>query len=235
MSARLYGHAACLFLLLSCVALSANAYEHRTLSYGQHPEQSVDLYLPESTATPLTLVVVRGELWDASPATDRLTEDLLRFWTQAGLRVAQVWYRRAPAAEFPAQAEDLAAAMARIQQQVEVPTQAGRYLCLLGQSSGAHLAAVTALDPRYLREVGVSPRRLAGVIGISGIFDLTPEYNLYERQQTRYARVYGDAQSRSAASPVSMDNRDIPTSPGADGKPLATAAACHVTVPRPGP
>lgn len=202
--------AAFLMLLWPYLALSEPAYEHKVLSYGDHAGQTVDLYLPAQSAIPLTLVVVNGELWDASPDTDRLPEDLVRFWTDAGLRVAQVWYRPAPASVFPAQAEDLAAALARIQASVAGATTAKQYLCLLGQSSGAHLAALMALDPKYLKAAGVPAQRLAGVIGISGIYDLLPEYALYERQRQRYAQVFGDQAQRRAASPVYLDNPDTP-------------------------
>lgn len=199
-----------LFALWPCLVLSAPAYEHKALSYGEHAQQSVDLYLPAQSAIPLTLVVVNGEHWDASPDNDRLPEDLLRFWTDAGLRVAQVWYRAAPAAAFPAQAEDLAAALARIQEDIAGSSAGKQYLCLLGQASGAHLAALMALDPGYLREAGVPAQRLAGVIAISGIYDLLPDYELYDSQRERYARIFGDRAQRRAASPVYLDNSDTP-------------------------
>ena len=202
--------ATCVLLLWSCLALSEPTPEHRVLSYGAHAHQRVDLYLPAKTAIPLTLVVINGEHWDADPRKDRLPGSLLQFWSAAGLRVAQVWYRPAPDAAFPAQAEDLAAALARIQEEVAGLSSAKQYLCLLGQSSGAHLAALMALDPAYLRTAGVPAQRLAGVIGISGIYDLLPDYTLYESQRERYTRIFGDEARRRAASPVNQDNPDTP-------------------------
>jgi acetyl esterase/lipase len=202
--------ATCLLMLWSCIALSAPTVEHRVLSYGEHAQQRVDLYLPAKTVIPLTLVVVNGEHWDADPVKDRLPDSLLRFWSAAGLRVAQVWYRPAPDSVFPAQAEDLAAALARIQEDVAGPASGKQYLCLLGQSSGAHLAALMALAPAYLRTAGVPAKRLAGVIGISGIYDLLPEYSLYESQSETYTRIFGNEAQRRAASPVYLDNPDTP-------------------------
>ncbi len=41
-----------------------------------------------------------------------------------------------------------------------------------GHSAGGHLAALSALDPRYLRARGLAPRSLGGVVGISGSYHL---------------------------------------------------------------
>ena len=46
---------------------------------------------------------------------------------------------------------------------------------LMGHSAGAHIAAMLALDPRWLKEVGLVPGRdIAGLIGISGPYDFLP-------------------------------------------------------------
>ncbi len=45
----------------------------------------------------------------------------------------------------------------------------------MGHSSGAQLAILLALDPSWLEAVSEAPARLAGVVSISGILDLTKE------------------------------------------------------------
>jgi acetyl esterase/lipase len=46
---------------------------------------------------------------------------------------------------------------------------------LMGHSAGAYNAAMLALDPTWLGEVGLEPRRdLAGVVGIAGPYDFLP-------------------------------------------------------------
>jgi acetyl esterase/lipase len=42
----------------------------------------------------------------------------------------------------------------------------------MGHSAGAQLVALAACDKRWLGEVGASPQQLAGVIGISGPYDV---------------------------------------------------------------
>jgi acetyl esterase/lipase len=44
----------------------------------------------------------------------------------------------------------------------------------MGHSSGAHLAALVALDRRYLDALGGGAVRIAGVIGLSGPYDFLP-------------------------------------------------------------
>lgn len=45
-------------------------------------------------------------------------------------------------------------------------------LLLVGHSAGAHLCALVATEPRFLSEVGMSPRDLRGVVGISGPYSV---------------------------------------------------------------
>ena len=47
-------------------------------------------------------------------------------------------------------------------------------LYLMGHSSGAHMAALLALNSRYFTELGAHAPPLAGVIGLSGPYDFLP-------------------------------------------------------------
>jgi acetyl esterase/lipase len=44
----------------------------------------------------------------------------------------------------------------------------------MGHSAGAHIAALLALDPRYLRTHGLEPSAIKGVIGLAGPYTLDP-------------------------------------------------------------
>ena len=44
----------------------------------------------------------------------------------------------------------------------------------MGHSAGAHLAAMVALDGRYLAAQGLAPGAVAGLIGIAGAYDFLP-------------------------------------------------------------
>ena len=45
-------------------------------------------------------------------------------------------------------------------------------LLLVGHSAGAHLCALVATDSRYLDEVGMLPREIQGVVGLSGPYSV---------------------------------------------------------------
>src|SRR5208282_2827689 len=50
-----------------------------------------------------------------------------------------------------------------------------RRLFVMGHSAGAHIAAMLALDAKWLDEVGLQPNRdVAGLIGLSGPYDFLP-------------------------------------------------------------
>jgi acetyl esterase/lipase len=75
---------------------------------------------------------------------------------------------------FPAFVEDAARAVRWAQ------LHAGRYggdperLFVMGHSSGAHLAALLALQPDYLKAAGGDRAKLRGMIGLAGPYDFLP-------------------------------------------------------------
>ena len=84
-------------------------------------------------------------------------------------------YRVYPEVRYPAFIEDAALAVRWVKDNI------GRFggnpdkIFLTGHSAGAHIAAMLALDARWLQEVGLSPRRdISGLIGIAGPYDYLP-------------------------------------------------------------
>ena len=69
--------------------------------------------------------------------------------------------------QHPAHAEDCAMAFAWLRKKYP-----GRPLFLSGHSCGAHLAALLAMDPRYLKRHGLELREIRGVVAIGGAYDL---------------------------------------------------------------
>ncbi|NIO41384.1 MAG: prolyl oligopeptidase family serine peptidase, partial [Burkholderiales bacterium] len=74
---------------------------------------------------------------------------------------------------------------------------------LMGHSAGAYIAAMVALDERYLAKQGYSPRRLAGWIGLSGPYDFLP------LQSRRLKKIFGDPAPR-ATQPVDFVSATAP-------------------------
>jgi acetyl esterase/lipase len=84
-------------------------------------------------------------------------------------------YRLYPEVRFPAFVEDGARAVAWAQQHAREFGGDPDRLVLMGHSAGAHIAALLALNPSYLAAAGLRPHSIAGFIGLSGPYALTPD------------------------------------------------------------
>ncbi len=87
-----------------------------------------------------------------------------------GIGVVVVNYRLSPTVEHPAHAEDAARAIAWVHRNIKDYGGNPDKLFISGHSAGAYLAALLALDGRYLKEQNLSPGVLAGSMPISGFF-----------------------------------------------------------------
>jgi len=93
---------------------------------------------------------------------------------KAGLLVFVPDYRKTPQVTFPAFVEDAAQAVAWSKRHaVEYGGDPSR-IFLVGHSAGAHIVAMLGTDGRFLQKVGMRPRDLAGVVGLSGPYDFLP-------------------------------------------------------------
>lgn len=140
------------------------------MAYGEHPRQRLDLYLPDSDA-PRLLMFIHAGAWQGGDKEQyhALGEMLAGF----GYAVALPNHRLAPEFPYPAAIEDVAAATACVLRSSAESGIQSHGILLGGHSSGGHLAALLALHPRYQPEADV-----AGVICISGVYDLPPYFEL---------------------------------------------------------
>lgn len=203
-------HAAFALVLLTAGAPAARASTTqalRDLAYvsggSQGRAQTLDLYLPDAPAPPL-IVFIDSRFWRDMPEDWALPARFAWPLREQGAAVAVVRQRPAPENRHPAQAQDLAAAIAWL------VANAGRYgydaghLYLVGHSSGAQLAAMLALDPRYLEAQGLSPQSISGVVCLSGIYDLDPGDSASAEERALYERAVGGRSARRAASPLRL-------------------------------
>jgi acetyl esterase/lipase len=112
------------------------------ISYGEHPRQNLDLYLPEDAPGPVPLVVViHGGGWKSGGRGPLSGESL---FVHAGLAVARIEYRLSQHAPFPAQLDDCGAAIALLRHEADaLGLDAGRVV-VMGHSAGGHLASLVA-------------------------------------------------------------------------------------------
>ena len=153
----------------------AGAPTHANIAYGDESQQRLDLYLPERRVGAPLVLFLHGGAWSmGDKAQYALVGDQL---ARNGAVTALVNYRLSPAVQHPAQAQDVAAAIAWLYRRgTEYGGDPAR-LMLIGHSSGAHLAALVALDPSYLADQGLSPATIHRVVGIAGAgYDLDARY-----------------------------------------------------------
>jgi acetyl esterase/lipase len=138
-------------------------------------EHRLDLYLPQGKKNFPVLVFLHG---GSGPMGDRRVYTYIgnRFAT-AGIGVVIPSYRLAPANDPPAQVEDAAAAFAWVQKNIAGYGGDPKRIIVAGHSTGGGLAALLALDPKYLAVYGLKPGDIRGVVGISGIYRASKSAN----------------------------------------------------------
>ena len=133
-------------------------------------KHKLDLYLPRDQKNYPVLMFLHGGSWrtgDRSLYTalgDRLA--------RAGIGVAIPSYRLMPQNPHPAQIEDVAAAFAWVVRNISQHGGDATRIYLSGHSAGAHLAALLALDEKYLKKFDLPRTAIRGVIAMSGIYDV---------------------------------------------------------------
>jgi acetyl esterase/lipase len=141
-------------------------------AYGEHPRQRLDVYVPRvegSVALPV-IVFFYGGAWQGGERGEYL------FMAQAlashGFVVVVPDYRVYPQARYPTFIEDGARAVDWVAKNIGSHRGDPRRLVLIGHSAGAHIAAMLAYNPRFLR---AEPRAaIRGFVGLAGPYDFKP-------------------------------------------------------------
>ena len=168
-------------------------------------QQSLDLVLPSGggAGKPPLVAFVHGGFWRESDDGYRIGEAVAQALVARGVAVALIRYPLAPRVKFPAQPQDVARALAYLHRSADQYGYDAKRMFLMGHSAGAHLASLVALDARYLREAGAPESAVAGVVAISGIYDLGPGGPVAQRSGELVTPVFGsDARTQRDASPV---------------------------------
>lgn len=228
-----------LLLLLALQAdARAQAAVHEGLAYAGDADgaPSLDLYLPPpGAARPPLLAFVQSSFWQDDDRGAELVKGLARPLQREGAAVALIRHRPAPAYPHPRQAEDVAAALAFLVAHADEYGYDPARIALAGRGSGAQLAALVALDRRYLETHELSPDTLIGVGAMSGVYDLEPDGGFANAEQEAVVeRAFPRAADRGDASPRSHLRADAPLFlvtfsqadlPGAEQAGLAFAKA----------
>jgi acetyl esterase/lipase len=152
--------------------LSAN------LAYGPHRRHRLDLW--RTTTTPQRAPVIfylHGGAWTFGDKREQ-GRPMLHEFVARGWIVATANYRLAPRDPWPAQIEDVTRALAWLKKNVAAYGGDPERVVVAGGSAGGHLAALLALssdDPTWRPSdvVGVTDWRVAGVIPLYGVLEMT--------------------------------------------------------------
>ncbi|MBW4679820.1 MAG: alpha/beta hydrolase [Microcoleus vaginatus WJT46-NPBG5] len=105
----------------------------------------MDLYQPPQVGKYPALVVIYGGAWQQG--NPKLYASLSRYMATQGYSVFAIDYRHAPRYRFPAQLQDVQAALAFIREHATEYEADAERMALLGGSSGAHLGMLAAYQP----------------------------------------------------------------------------------------
>ncbi|MGR6330021.1 alpha/beta hydrolase [Sphingomonas sp. XXL09] len=143
----------------------------RGLAYGSAPRQRLDVYAPRGVCGQPRPVVVffYGGSWNSGTRAGYAFVG--RALAAQGFVTVIPDYRLVPDVRYPAFVEDGAAAVHWAHTNADRYCGDGRSVVLMGHSAGAYIAAMLAVDPRWLGEARSVVR---GFVGLAGPYDFAP-------------------------------------------------------------
>lgn len=193
------------------VDLAARVQRHTRvcdIAYGDGARRRLDVYAPpeispgERSPGRAAVVFIHGGGWTSG------AKDIYRFLGAAlaarGFVTAIPNYTLYPAARFPAFVEDAAEALRWTRDNAGRIGADPARLFVMGHSAGAHIAAMLALDPRWLAGVGLSNGQdLAGMIGLAGIYH-------FEIETDTMRGIFGAPADKAHTQPLAHATREAP-------------------------
>lgn len=179
LSRRAFAIAAAAALSAPAVAQSRIAGGPRTYRYAAAPGvapdlQSLDLYAPPGQSRPLVVFIHGGGWRIGDKAMGAHGREKAAFFNAQGYAYASVNYRLSPAVTHPAHVQDVAAALAWLHDNAEAQGLDRNRIVVMGHSAGAHLAALVAVDRRWLGAHGKPLSILKGAVLLDGAgYDIT--------------------------------------------------------------
>lgn len=175
----------------AAATLPAGIKLRRNLAYGQDKRQQLDIYLPEHPDSAPILFMVHGGGWRAgSKAARSVVENKVARWVPRGFILVSADYRMLPGTDPLHQAEDVAHALAYVQDNALSWGGDPRKITVLGHSAGAHLVALLAADPDKARQFGVRP--WLGTVSLDSAA-LDVEQVMHRRHLPLYDHAFGSS------------------------------------------
>lgn len=149
-------------------------YQHNIFYAGTNDTlQSLDVYWNSKSKNVSVLVFVHGGGWLSGDK--KQYRGMASYLASNGLTVVLVDYRLSPKVKFPYHIEDVAAAINWVKDSIESYNGKKENIYLMGHSAGGQLITLLMFDKTYLKKYGIVPNDIAGVITISGVFEIKPQ------------------------------------------------------------
>ncbi|HEX4332170.1 MAG TPA: alpha/beta hydrolase [Usitatibacter sp.] len=162
--------AGCAQALLNAVTPRDDFTAARGIAFEPGPRGALDVYMPaDGAASHPVVVFFYGGYWDSGDREAYLFVG--EAFASRGIVAIIPDYRIYPEVTFPAFVEDGAAAVAWASRNVARYGGDPSRIFVAGHSAGAHIAAMVALDSRYLSHQGVPSGTVKGLIGLAGPYD----------------------------------------------------------------
>ena len=208
-----------LILIVILLALSACANSGTTLlnnfaktndytkisniSYGAHPQNKLDIYNPSISATKnsknAVIVFFYGGCWGECTT---LTKSDYLFVAQSlasrGFTTVIADFRQYPDVDFKGLMLDASNIIRWTSQNISKYGGDPNRIIVAGHSSGAHIASMLALNPRYLDSV--TRKSIRGFVGLAGPYDFLPLDEAYQRVLFDSSNNYASSQPISFLS-----------------------------------
>lgn len=140
--------------------------------YDETTGNRLDIYVPRNARNAPTVVFLYGGRWTQGAKYDY--EFVGQALTGRRFVVVVPDYRKYPAVRFPEMMQDAATALRWTHDHIARYGGSPRELFVVGHSTGAHMAALLAMDESWLAGVRLSRANLRGMIGLAGPYDFLP-------------------------------------------------------------
>jgi len=190
------------FAVVDRLEYSRNVTERDHIVFDQKHDLALDTYMPAGAHDDPVVVFFYGGSWsEGKRHWYRYVGDAL---ADNGVVVLIPDYRKYPDVHFPAFMHDAARAVAWAREHAAEFGGDPRRLFVMGHSAGGQIAALLACDKRYLADVGMKPRDLAGMIGVAGAYAFLPFVD-------DEPEIFGDdAKGRYDSQPINFVDGDEP-------------------------
>jgi len=180
--------------LLNATAKTNDYIKKGNIEYGPHHLNRLDVYRPNNSSKPHAVIVFfYGGCWGECNSLNK--SDYLfvaQSFASRGITTVIADFRQYPEVNFATLMEDASKVVSWTSMHISEFGGDPNRIIVSGHSSGAHIASMLALNPRYLKND--VKNRVRGFIGMAGPYDFLPLDEVYQRKLFNPSNDYASSQ-----------------------------------------